>query len=278
MASKAKKAERQDSWRTLRLISQSKSFAYVEAYKALRTNLDYMAQANGSNAKVIMVTSSTPAEGKSNVSINLAISLGQSGKKVILLDCDLRKGTIHRYLRISSLPGITSCLSGEVSLAEAIHHFKDIGIDVMTTGMIPGNPSELLGSDRMGKMLHALAGEYDYVICDTPPVNAVSDAAALSRYVDGAVLVVSHNQVSRETALAAKAQLDNNNVPIFGTVLNMYDAKKVNADSKTYSYYNYGSYGDYGYSDTAGQSGRSGSSRAASTKSASREAKRKKSE
>lgn len=242
--SREKKLKRMESSRSLRLVSQSKSFAYVEAYKALRTNLDYMASANGGKSKVIMITSSTPAEGKSNVAINLAISLGESGKRVILLDCDLRKGTVHRYLRISSMPGITTCLSGEVALSEAVHHFKDLGIDVMTSGAVPSNPSELLGSDRMGKMLQVLAGQYDYVICDTPPVNAVSDATALSRYVDGAVLVVSHNLVSRDTVLAAKAQLDNNNVPILGAILNLYDAKKAGSDgNKVYSYYNYG----YGY-------------------------------
>lgn len=249
MFSKTKKKNGQDVFkRTLRLTSQSKSFAYVEAYKALRTNLEYVSQAHGGSTKVIMVTSSTPSEGKSNVAVNLAVSLAAGGKKAVLLDCDLRKGTIHRYLHITSLPGITTCLSGEVALSETIRHFTELGIDVITAGSIPANPSELLGSDRMGKVLRALANEYDYVICDTPPVNAVADAAALSRYVDGAVLVVSHNQVTRETALAAKRQLENSNVPILGAVLNMYDVKKSGGDSKTYTYYNYSSYG-YGYGD-----------------------------
>ena len=117
-------------------------------------------------------------------------------------------------------------------------------------GFVPDNPSELLGSERMGKVLQALAAQYDYVLCDTPPVSAVSDASALSRFVDGAVLVVSHNQVTRQSALAAKAQLESGNVPILGAVLNLYDAKQSSDGGRTYAYYNYEYYGS-GDSGTA---------------------------
>lgn len=239
-----------DGKRTLRLVTQSRSFAYVEAYKALRTNLDYVA-ANGSGAKIIMITSSMPSEGKSNVAVNLAVSLAQDDKKVILLDCDLRKGTLHRYLRLSrQSAGLASLLTGEVELNEAIHRFKDLKIDVLTAGYVPSNPSELLGSGAMGSLLRTLGANYDYVICDTAPINVVSDAAALGRYADGAVLVVSHNLVTRESALAAKMALENANVPILGAVLNQYDAKKTGG-SKAYTYYNYGD--DYGYGSTERQ-------------------------
>lgn len=240
-----------DSQCSLRIVTQSRSFSYVEAYKSLRTNLNYVVQANGPDCKVIMLTSSMPSEGKSNVSVNLAVSLAQDGKKVILVDCDLRKGTLHRYLRIPRrLPGLTSLLTEQARLEEVGHHFKDLEIDVIAAGFVPDNPSELLGSERMGKVLQILAAQYDFVLCDTPPVSAVSDASALSRFVDGAVLVVSHNQVTRQSALAAKAQLESGNVPILGAVLNLYDAKQSSDGGRTYAYYNYEYYGS-GDSGTA---------------------------
>ncbi len=237
--------------RSLRIVSASFSFGYVEAYKALRTNLNYMLKTEGHN-KVIMVTSSVPAEGKSNVSINLAITLAEDNKRVILLDCDLRKGTLHRYLRIPrQLAGITTYLAGDVELPDAIQHFSDLGIDVMTAGIVPPNPSELLGCEKMGKLLNELTQHYDYVLCDTPPVNAVSDTSVLSKYADGAILVVSHNKVTRDNVLAAKAQLDASDTTIFGVVLNMYDAKQTGTDNtKYYSYYNYNyQYGNYSYGE-----------------------------
>ena len=105
----------------------------------------------------------------------------------------------------------------------------------------------------MGQMFKTLRERYDYILCDTPPVNAVTDASALGRYVDGAILVVSHNYVSRESALAAKNQLEANNIPIFGVVLNMYDSKHSGENGKLYCYYNYGYSSDYGYGQTPSQ-------------------------
>ena len=218
-----KKRNKSGTKRSLRIVSASSSFGYIEAYKALRTNLSYVMEAGGQHSKIVMVTSSVPAEGKSNVSINLAVTLAEEHKRVILLDCDLRKGTLHRYLRIPRhVSGIT----------------------------------ELLGSENMGKMLSCLSLRYDYVICDTPPVNAVTDTTVLSRYADGAVLVVSHNKVTRENVLAAKEQLEKNNTQIFGVILNMYDAKKTGTDNtKYYSYYNYNyQYGNYNYGAGTGRS------------------------
>ena len=240
----------------MRIVTRSSSFAYVEAYKALRTNLNYVAQSGDVKSKVIMITSSTPAEGKSNVSVNLSISLAQEGKKVILLDCDLRKGTLHRYLRVPGLVGITSFLAGKTSLEECISHIDEAGIDLLPVGALPTNPSELLGGEPMAQLLSQLAEMYDYVLCDTPPVNAVTDAVALSRYVDGVVLVVSHQQVSRGSALAAKKQLESNNVPILGAILNMYDVRKASDDAqKVYSYYNYGYGYGYGYGEEVSAQG-----------------------
>lgn len=245
-----KKANTAHGRRKLYTISEQSSFGYVEAYKMLRTNLNYTLKADG-NGKVIMVTSSVPAEGKSNVSINLAITLAQSEKKVILLDCDMRKGMLQRYLRIPRrMNGIVGVLQGEVPLKEAIIQMQDEGFALLSVEMIPPNPTELLESVAMGKMLNELANQFDYVICDTPPVTSVVDASILSPHVDGAVLVVSHNQVARDSVLAAKAQLENTNTNILGVVLNMYDARRSGVSGRReYSYYNYGYYNSYGYGE-----------------------------
>lgn len=235
----------------LRLMTKSHSFAYVEAYKALRTNLVYMTNSGDTPAKVIMITSAVPGEGKSNVSVNLAVSLAQDGKRVVLLDCDLRTGTLHRYLRLPRQEaGLSSILSTDQpidhQLQESFYHFGKLGIDVLPAGYSPVNPSELLGSERMRAILNALTKNYDYVLCDSAPVNAVTDAVALGRYMDAAILVVSHNGVTKDAALMAKNQLESINLPILGTVLNRYVPEKSGNKEQGYTYYNYGSYG-YGY-------------------------------
>lgn len=232
--------------RGLRMINSDSSFAYTEAYKALRTNIGYVLNNDTSGGKTIMITSSAPGDGKSNVSINLAATLAQDNKKVLLVDCDLRKGTLHRYLKISpQIPGIASVLSGEASLEEAIIYFEKLKFSVLTAAEIPSNPSELLGSNNMRRMLSAVVAKFDYVILDTPPVNAVTDTSIISKYVDGAILVVCQNQTLRSNAIAAKEQLENAKTPILGVVLNKYSAKAAGVSSgKDYAYYNYNHYGD----------------------------------
>ena len=234
--------------RKLTLLSEKSSFGYIEAYKSLRTNMTYLLkEKDDKTGQIIMIASSMPGEGKSNVSVNLSIALSQDNKKVILLDCDLRKGTLHRYLNVPALSaGITSVLNKESDLQSAIKHMS-FGFDFMPVGTIPDNPSELIGSTRMNTLLRVLSKNYDYVICDTAPVNAVSDTSILCRYMDGTILVVSHNDVARNTALAAKEQLENSGANILGVVLNRYDAKKTGTDAAGYySYYNYSTYEGYG--------------------------------
>lgn len=235
--------------RSFHIVADSASFAYVESYKALRTNLNYVLQMDG-HSKTVMITSSIPSEGKSNVAVNLAVTLAEDGKRVILLDCDFRKGILHRFLQIPrQIPGITSVLCGEAFLKDTILHFDELGFDVITSGTIPPNPTELLGSEKMGRLLSQLAQQYDYVLCDTPPVNALTDTSVLSKYVDGAILVVSHNQVTRENVLAAKEQLENTDTKIFGVVLNMFDPRRTGMDyTQNYAYYNYNyQYGSFTY-------------------------------
>lgn len=250
----------------LRLMTKSHSFAYVEAYKSLRTNVVYMTSSHETPAKVLMITSAVPGEGKSNVSVNLAVSLAQDGKRVVLLDCDLRTGTLHRYLRLPRQEaGLSALLSSEQpieqQLQESFYHFGKLGIDVLPAGYSPANPSELLGSERMRAILRALAQSYDYVLCDSAPINAVTDGIALGRYMDGAILVVSHNNVTRDAVVTAKNQLESINLPILGTVLNRYVPDKAAGKEHDYTYYSGYGYGyganrsqdTEGLEDTSGQ-------------------------
>lgn len=234
---------RKKTERKLTVLSAKSSFGYVEAFKALRTNMTYLLEDNG-RGHVIMITSSIPGEGKSNVSVNLAITLAQDNKKVILIDCDMRKGTLHRYLNVPpTAAGLSSILTGEASLSETVYKLS-YGFNFMPVGALPNNPSELIGSRNMSKLLSELSKQYDYVLCDTAPVNAVADTSILCRYVDGVALVVSHNEVTRNTVLAAKEQLENANANILGVILNKYDAKSAGSEaSGYYSYYNYNNYG-----------------------------------
>ena len=232
--------------RKLNVLSEKSSFGYVEAFKALRTNISYLLNDN-SRGHVLMITSSIPGEGKSNVSVNLSMTLAQDNKKVILLDCDMRKGTLHRYLNVSPTAlGLSSVLTGEIKLSEAIYRLS-YGFSFIPVGILPTNPSELIGGRNMNRLLSELSKVYDYVICDTAPVNAVSDTSALCRFVDGTILVVSHNEVTRNTALAAKEQLEASNANIIGVVLNKYDAKASGTEYS--SYYSYYSYNNYGYGE-----------------------------
>lgn len=222
------------------------NFAYAEAYKSLRTNLNFLAVSN--ECKTIIVTSALASEGKSSVTINLCTALAASGKKVILVDCDLRKPIIHRYLRITSKRslGLTGVLSGTVSLADAIVPTgSEYGMHVLTAGAIPPNPAELLGSAKMRKLVEKLGEAYDYVILDTPPVSVVTDAAVVGSYADGALLVVRQDFANTETVQLAQRNLEATGVHILGTILNEFDAK-ISGSNTGYSYsyyYNY-SYGD----------------------------------
>ena len=145
-----KKRKDQPSNRKLQIISKDAPFQYVEAYKTLRTNINFMAASN--NYRRLVITSSIPGEGKSNVAINLAISLAENGKKVLIIDCDLRKPVMHKYLRITRrASGLTNVLSGEATPADVIVHFRDLNIDVIIAGVIPAQPCGAAGQRPHGQ-------------------------------------------------------------------------------------------------------------------------------
>lgn len=229
----------------LEIVSDKSPFAYVEAYKTLRTNMNFIFRNN--KYKKLVVTSSIPGEGKSSVSINLARVLAENGTRVILIDCDMRKPMLHKYLRAQRFRtrGLSTVLSGISTLEDSVATFSDLQFDLMTAGPIPPNPTELLASEEMEHLLDLLAKQYDYVICDTPPVSVVTDAAILSQYNAGVILVVRQKYATFKQAKKAKQNLENVHADILGCVLNQYDVSKNVKETKQLSYYYY----NYDYSN-----------------------------
>lgn len=221
------------------ILSDDAPFAFAEAYKMLRTNLSFVSTTG--KYKKILITSAIPNEGKSTVAINLAITLAEAGARVVVVDCDMRNPSVHRYLRLrnSKDSGLSSMLSGAMSGPVSIQTYTKGGFRFIPAGTIPPNPAELLGSERMKKVIETLEEHFDYIICDAPPTTVVSDAAVLSRYVDGVLLVVRQNFSTRQQVRAAKQSLDTVNANLLGAVLNQYD---MSADWKKGGRYGYGNY------------------------------------
>lgn len=203
----------------------------AESYRILRTNIMY--SSFDKKIKRILVTSSEPGEGKSTTSGNLALAFAQDEKKVILIDCDLRKPSIHKKFRISNNRGLSDVIIDRDKLNKCIQKRTEY-LDILTAGKIPPNPSEMLGSEAMSSLLDELSNIYDVIILDSPPVLAVTDAQILSTKSDGTVLVVRAEKTKKDTVMAAKGVLDKVNANILGTVLNGGDKNKDNY------YYYYG--------------------------------------
>ena len=159
----------------------------AESYKTLRTNIQY--SSFDKEIRTIVVTSSEPGEGKSTTSGNLAFAFAQSDKKTIIIDCDLRKPSLHKKFKISNTSGLSDVLIGRVKVDEAVHEYSK-NLDVLTSGKLPPNPSEMLGSKTMENLVKALKSQYDIIILDSSPLQAVTDSQILSAKADGTVLVV----------------------------------------------------------------------------------------
>lgn len=206
----------------------------------LRTNLEF----SGSDKRAIVLTSSTPNEGKSTVSLGLALSLSESGKRVLLVDADLRKSVlIGRHKVTESVKGLSHYLSGQAQLSDVICGTQEDNMFVIFAGIIPPNPSELLGSERFAELIRRTKNDYDYVIVDAPPLGSVIDAAVIAKACDASVLVVAASTVSYKFIRTVKSQLEKTECPILGVVLN-----KVNMKQNRY-------YGKY-YGNYYGESGR----------------------
>ena len=181
--------------------------------------------------KVIVITSSEPGEGKSTTAGNLALCMAQGDKKVILIDCDLRKPSLHKKFKVSNLIGLSDVMVGNADLYKAMHKCNK-NLVLLTSGKIPPNPSEMLSSKVMENLLEELKGSFDYIILDTPPVQAVTDSQILSTKADGTILVVRSERTKKDSVHNAINLLKKVNANIIGTVLNGTDLSR-----SKYQYY-----------------------------------------
>ena len=224
------------------LLSAQSDFFLQEAFKTLRTNVMFSLTGE-SECKIVTVTSSLMGEGKSYTATNLALSFAMMDKHVLLIDCDLRRPKLARLLQLNSSVGLSNVLMEPGLLKNALLPYGEYGLTAFLSGNIPPNPSELLGSKRMEKLLEELKSSFEYIILDAPPVNMVTDAAILSTHSDGILFVVRAGHSDQRSLTHAIAQLEYTNAKILGFVLNGSDMGNSNYG---YSRYGYG-YKRYGY-------------------------------
>ena len=227
------------------IINEDVKTPIGEAYRTIRTNIQFSMPKG--QLRTMLITSSTPEEGKSTTTSNLAITMAESGNRVLLIDADLRKSVVHKMFQLPNLKGLTNVLAEDLDYREILRSTKVKGLDILTGGPKPPNPSELLGSDKMRTFLESLKKDYDIIILDTPPVLPVTDAAILASLVDGVVLVSSYGQTTFEGLARAKVQLENVDAKILGVILNKVPASK--RGGHYYYYYYYDGYSSPGKSE-----------------------------
>lgn len=224
--------------RKVELLAQKYPKSVVsESIKTLRTNLQFSSV--DEDIKTILITSSIPGEGKSFISANLAISFAQTDKRVLIVDCDMRKGRQHRIFKLSNSKGLSNLLIDDMTnLKDYINKTSVPGVHVITRGTVPPNPSELLNSKKNSDLLRVLKAKYDVIIYDGVPCNGLPDSIIMSKLVDKVLIVSSDSMTPKSVLESTKKQLESVNAPIAGDVLN-----NVNRKNSTYGKY-YGYYGD----------------------------------
>lgn len=218
------------------LLSDSTPFSVQEAYKTLRTNVTFSLP--GSGCKCIGVTSAHRADGKSSVSANLAISLAQINKRVVLIDCDLRLPTIAQKFNVRSSPGLSNWLSGDIAEIPLMH-LEDKNIDILPAGNVPPDSTTLISSQETLRLIKRLRESYDYIIFDFPPITIVSDAALLSNVIDGYLVVVRHEKSEYQMISETIRQMQFADAKIIGFVYYGLNVSK--------KYYKKGRYYKKGY-------------------------------
>lgn len=248
------------------ILHKKTPFIIREAYKTARTNIIFaMSGATKENCKIMTLTSSNAGEGKTTTTLNIAITFSQTGARVLVIDGDMRKPRLHQYLGIIKTNGLSTVLSKQKTFDEVVYHDVRDGLDCLTSGSIPPNPAELLSSDAMAEMLDMLKDRYDYIFIDTPPITVVTDAAAVSKFVTGALVVVREGITNHEDLEHALNLLKMGKVKVLGFFVNDIDPSNANygaynkAYGKRYGYkygYKYGSeqggYRSYHYNYTYG--------------------------
>ena len=217
------------------LVSTDPNSVQAEAYRQLRTNLQFVASAG--RGRTILVTSSIPGEGKSASAVNLAISMAEAGSRVCLVEADLRRPGVGRYLDLEAAVGLTTVLIGAVDLTDAIQPWGSGNLDVLMSGQRPPNPSEMLSGPAMGELLDTLQDQYDVVIIDGAPLLPVTDSAVLARRCAGVVVVVGTGQVRRKELQRSLSDLETVGAPVVGVLLTKVPTKGPDgAGIKTYAY------------------------------------------
>jgi len=237
-------AESEAAFQLATLDNQSSA---AEAYRVLRTSV--LLSAAGRPPKTILITSGQPGEGKTTTVVNTAISLAQMGASVLIIDCDLRRPTTHKVLGVDHSQGLSTYLSREVPLDQLIHKLPIANLSLLPCGPVPPNPAELIISEKMKDMLRELAGRYDHILIDSPPLINVTDPVILSTMVDGVILVVHGGKSTRDVVRRARQELSTVGAKIFGVVLNNVDLRRDGYDN--YYYYRY--YSGYGQDGSKNQ-------------------------
>lgn len=234
----------EEKWNIRTMFGPNLSFAVTEAYKLLRTNLTYSFADTGVG-KVIGVTSAVQSEGKSSTACNIAYAMAESGEKILLLEADLRRPTVAAKLGVARRPGMVNMLVNRESNSDVVQQSAAApNLDIITSGDIPPNPSELLGSERMAQVMEQMRREYDYIIVDLPPITVVSDTIAMAKSLDGIVVVVRGDHTEKRLLAEAMRQLNMVNMRVLGFVYRDSDES-----SKSYGYkYKYKKkyYSEYG--------------------------------
>ena len=220
---------------TLKGVDSEKKFAVHEAYNEFRANLRFTVYKN--DCKKLIISSPVPEDGKSTTSSNIAISIAQTGAKVLLIDCDLRKGKIHNIFNLKSVPGLSDVLSGMASDDEILLKTKYDNLRVIPLGVIPPNPTELLGSASMEELIKRMEKKFDYIIIDSPPVNVVSDVLSLVSLVDGIVIVVREGITSHPNISNALTKYKLAEANILGFVINGISLNQSKRSRSRHYYY-----------------------------------------
>ena len=221
------------------IITKSTEFGIVEAYKQLRANLLFAVSVGKNNA--VVFSSGMPNEGKSTTACNVAISLAQDNKKILLIDADMRKPTIHKKFRLDNRKGLSGFLSGQYPIGEAVKKDVAENLDVITSGVVPPNPSELLSSEAMDRFLEEVSPLYDFILIDTPPISVVSDARNFAAKTSGVVLVARQKMTFYGDVIRSIQSIEQSNSNVLGVVIT-----DVNESEKIYGGY-YGKGGSYKY-------------------------------
>ncbi|MCY7918135.1 CpsD/CapB family tyrosine-protein kinase [Bacillus vallismortis] len=220
------------SWMRRNVIAMSEPKSLnSEQYRTIRTNIEFATVDR--QMKSVMITSASPGEGKSTTAANLAVVFAQQGKKVLLVDADLRRPTVHTAFHLENIIGLTSVLLRKSSLKQAVQASNEKQLDVLTSGPIPPNPAELLSSKGMKELAGEACAAYDMVIFDTPPILTVADAQILGSVADGSILVISSGKTEKERAAKAKEALESCNSKLLGAIMN----GKKRSRNAAYGYY-----------------------------------------